>query len=345
MNILDGKSLARHLGTAVVVLLGCCVVALGLGTGGFSLQDLREIFGGGEEAATLWETRVTRVVLGAVCGAALSTSGAALQALLRNPLADPYVLGVSGGAALGGTLAVGVASSLGGGEVLGTLGIWLLPAGAYAGAVGTLLVLWLAVRVAPQQQPVAVLLSGVVLNACCLAAVSVVRLLVRAETAQSLMGWMMGSIGSERWTVVASAAAYTGAGLVWLTVLAGPLHLIAQGDTLATRLGVRVTRVRVAALLAVSLMVAGVVSITGMIGFVGLMVPHVTRMVVGPDARVLLPASALWGAGALVLLDGVTRALFPVFGTEIPVGAITALMGGPGFLWLLNRHLRQAVAS
>lgn len=330
-----------HLGVACVALLGCVAVGLMLGPQGFSPKDVVDLLSGGEDGALLWETRATRVVLGAACGAALSMAGAALQALLRNPLADPYVLGVSGGAALGGTLAVGLAGALGGGAVLGALGTWLLPLGAYAGAVATLGVLWLAVRVAPQQQALAVLLSGVVLNAFCLAVVSVVRLLVRAETAQSLLGWMMGSLGSESWTVVSSAVAYTGAGLVWLTALAGPLHLVAQGDALAQRLGVEVARVRVQALLAVSLMVAGVVSITGMIGFVGLMVPHLCRVMVGQDSRVLLPASALWGAGILVLLDGFTRGMFPLFGTEMPVGALTALLGGPAFLWLLHRHLRQ----
>jgi iron complex transport system permease protein len=339
MQPLTTSRLATQVALAALACLGCLAFAACLGTDGFSLSSLPELFARGDEAEILREARLTRVVLGALCGAALSMAGAALQALLRNPLADPFVVGVSGGAAVGGTAAVTAAGLLNL-PVLQGLGAWLLPMGAYAGALTVLLLIYTAARVGGRTSSSGVLLSGVVFNAFCLALVSVLRLLVRAETAQSLMSWMMGSVGSETWTMVLITGVYVGVGLAWLMVLAGPLHLLAQGDEAAARLGVRVEAVRMQAYLATSLVVAGVVSETGMIGFVGLMVPHICRLFTGADVRVLLPVSALMGAGFLTLCDGMSRALFQLLGTEFPVGAITALLGGPAFLWLLSRQSR-----
>ena len=152
---------------------------------------------------------------------------------------------------------------------------------------------------------------------------------------------MSGSTAAARdaGTMVAITAVYVTVGALWLVRLAGSLHLLAQGDDAAARLGVSVERMRLQAYLATSLLVAGVVSVTGMIGFVGLMAPHMARAIAGPDARVNIPLSGLLGAGALMVCDGLSRALFPLFGTEFPVGAFTALAGAPVFLVLLRRHL------
>lgn len=333
---LTASRLAVALVGALVLALACAAVAACMGPAGFAPQDLWRALGSGPEAEILREARWTRVALGLVCGAALSIAGAALQALLKNPLADPYVVGVSGGAAVGGTLALTLSEVAGVGA---SLGGWLLPVGAYGGALLVLVVVWAAARASGGVSAVGVLLSGVVFNAFCLALVSVLRLMVRAETAQALMAWMMGSIGSETWTTVLMSAAYVGVGVAWLVALAGRLHLLAQGDEAAARLGVEVHATRRAAYLATSLVVAGVVGTTGMIGFVGLLVPHACRLVLGADVRLVLPFSALAGAGMLVLCDGAARALFGMLGTELPVGAITSLVGAPWFLWLLRRHL------
>lgn len=331
--------LASSLLIGAAVMLAGAAVAVCMGPQGLSPGDLVTLFSDDTAGHILREARLTRVVLGGLCGAALSLAGASLQALLRNPLADPYVVGVSGGAAVGGTLAVVIQEPLLAGVSTGWVAQLTLPLGAYLGALAVLALIYGAARVSGRASAIAVLLSGVVFNAFCLALVSVMRLWVRAETAQSLMAWMMGSVGSETWRMVGVTAIYVSIGAVWIVRLAGPLHLLAQGDDAAARLGVSVERMRLQAYLATSLLVAGVVSVTGMIGFVGLMAPHLCRMIAGPDARVNVPLSGLVGAAALMVCDGFSRALFPVFDTEFPVGAFTSLLGGPTFLWLLRRHL------
>lgn len=322
----------------VLLCMAGMALAACMGPGGFHLGDLAGMLQDGAAGDILREARLTRVVLGGLCGMALSMAGAALQALLRNPLADPFVVGVSGGCAVGGSLAVVLAEPL-----VAVLPAWalqgVLPLGAFAGGLLVLVVIYAAAQVGGRASPVAVLLSGVVFNAFCLAVVSVIRLLVRAETAQSLMAWMMGSVGSESWPVVGATAFYVLLGAAWLVRLAGPLHLLAQGDATAARLGVDVEATRRWAYFATSLLVAGVVSVTGMIGFVGLMVPHLCRVMAGPDARVTIPLSGLLGAATLALFDGLSRMAFPFLQTEFPVGALTSLLGGPAFLIILRGHL------
>jgi iron complex transport system permease protein len=331
---LTARKLLACVGVGTLGLLVAVAVALCMGPSGFSPEDLGVVFSNDAAAHVLREARLTRVLLGVLAGAGLGMSGAVLQALLRNPLADPFVVGISGGAAVGGTAAVVLM------ELLGMTAVWALPLGAYAGAIAVLLIIYAAASISGRVSSVAVLLAGVVFNAFCLALVSVLRLLVRAETAQSLMSWMMGSIASETWSVVNATAVYVAVGCTWLMFLAGRLHLLAQGDDTAARLGVDVERTRRMAYLATSLLVAGVVSVTGLIGFLGLMVPHVVRVLAGADARVVIPMSALLGGAALVLFDGASRSLFLMFGTEFPVGALTSLLGGPAFLWLLRKHLQ-----
>lgn len=338
---LTRSGLWMGLAACVVMCAGCLLVALAMGTGGVDPAGVWDGLRG--EDPLIVQVRLPRVVLGAVVGGALALAGAALQALLKNPLADPYVVGVSGGAAVGGTLMVallGSAAQAGG----ATWAPWALPLGAFAGAVLALVLLMGVVRWEGGMGAVAVLLSGVVFNAFCLAVVGIIRLLVSAETAQGLASWMMGSIASERWGHVAATAAYSAVGMVWLVALAGRLHVMAQGDELAGRLGVAVARTRAQAFVAVGLLVGGVVSMTGMIAFVGLLVPHAVRMVLGADMRRLMPASALVGAGLLPVMDGAARLCFPLWGTELPVGALTALCGGPVFLVLLRRHHGRGAA-
>ncbi|MEW5854724.1 MAG: iron ABC transporter permease [Myxococcota bacterium] len=337
---LTPRSLFLALVVAAGVLVVCTAFALGMGPEGFRLADLTTLGGSSDAALILQQARLPRVLLGALCGAALAMSGAALQALLRNPLADPYIVGVSGGAALGGSLAIVVGQRVLGTLHEGWLGTAAVPLGAYLGALLVLLLIYAAARAAGRASALSVLLCGVVFNSFCAALVSVLKLVVSAETAQSLLAWLMGSVASEPWPVVGVTAIYVGVGAVVLVAMAGRLQLLAQGDEAAARLGVSVERTRRAAYLATSLVVAGVVAVTGLIGFVGLMVPHLVRLGGRADARLVIPVSGLVGAGMLVVCDALSRGLFAVWGTEFPVGAITALLGSPAFLWLLRKQLR-----
>jgi iron complex transport system permease protein len=326
---LTGQRLVRALlACTAVLVLGVAVAAI-LGPAGAHPGDLGRLLTG---EPIMLHARLPRVVLGVLCGAGLALAGATLQALLQNPLADPYVVGVSGGAALGGTLMVALGTVV----PWGAWGPWLLPAGALAGAVSALLLLGVVLG-ASAAQGSAVLLGGVVFNATCLALVAILRLTMRAETAVALGSWMLGDISSEPWPLVAATAVWVGVASVWLLFLAGPLHVLAQGESTALRLGLNTTGVRIQAYLAVSMLVAGVVSVAGMVGFVGLVVPHALRARLGADARVLLPASFMVGGALLPLLDGLARVSFLLWNTELPVGALTALLGGPLFLRVL-RH-------
>ncbi|MCC7536970.1 MAG: iron ABC transporter permease [Deltaproteobacteria bacterium] len=280
----------------------------------------------------LLEVRLPRVVLGALAGGALASVGVALQALLRNPLGDPYVLGTSGGAALGATLALVV------GVPVGALGGLVLPLWAFAGAVLATLVAYAAAHVTGRATTTSVLLAGVVINAFTSAAIMLIKTLVTSTKAQEMLFWLMGFIGNESWPTLGMLAVYVLVGTVALSLLGGRMNLLSLGDSTASHLGLDVKRTKQLLLGVSSLVVGGVVALCGLIGFVGLVVPHALRLSVGPDHRVLVPASALAGATFVVLADLAARLSFDVFGTEPPVGAITAVIGCPVFLWLMARY-------
>jgi iron complex transport system permease protein len=295
--------------------------------------------------------RLPRALLGALVGAALSVAGAALQSLLQNPLADPFVLGVSGGAALGGTCAIAL-----GLDRLGSLLAPLdatLPAvlsaslrglsdfspvaiAAFAGALLATAVVFAAGRVNGRLSPYGALLAGVIFNAFAAAAITCLKLFAAPERLGALLYWLAGALryydGGTLLGLLLLVALSTGL----LVRDAHALNLLALGDDAALSLGVEVGRVRRRLFIAASLAVAGAVALSGLIGFVGLLVPHVLKLWLGPDQRLLLPASALGGAVFLVVADTAVRLLFPLLGGEAPVGVFTALLGGPVFLWLLR---------
>src|SRR5215472_583090 len=250
--------------------------------------------------------RLPRVLLGAVAGAGLAASGVAFQAVLRNPLAEPYVLGVSGGAALGATIAI--LAALTGGLAATALVHALVRAGGAVSATS-------------------VLLAGVVVNAIAAAAITFLKTLVEASKAQELLFWLMGFLDVPSPAALGFVSAYVALGAVLLLRDAGRLNLLALGDEGAAHLGVDVRALERRTLLACSIVVGAIVSVTGLIGFIGLVVPHALRRLFGPDTRVLLPASLLGGGATLVLCDLVSRALFRWLHTEPPVGAVTALVG------------------
>lgn len=278
----------------------------------------------------LFETRLPRVLLAAVVGAALATAGAALQGLMRNPLAEPHLIGVSGGAALGAVIAVIV----GGRGVFAEVSV--LPLAAAAGAlISMAIVYWLAL-VHGRLQPYVLLLAGVVYNAFAGALIMFVNSIADYYQAYGILFWLMGSLATQSYRLVATIAVYAGAGMIWLVLQARELNLLSLGEEAAIQLGVDVHRVRRTTFIASALLVGAVVSVSGMIGFVGLIVPHVMRLLLGADHRLLLPASALAGATFLVWADTIARSALGV--VEIPVGVITAMCGGPFFVYLLKRE-------
>jgi len=281
--------------------------------------------------AILVDVRLPRVVLAMIVGAALSGAGVAFQAVLRNPLADPYILGVSGGAALGAVLYTAIAGSAELGSPVGR------PAAAFAGALTTLGLLFFA-RVRGRTEPTALLLVGVILNAIYSALILFLVTTGDASRFQGALFFLVGTLGSLPWSVLVSAGALTVVGLAALMLLSHRLNLLAFGEEVAGHLGVDVERTMWMSVAAASLVTAGAVAFTGLVGFVGLIVPHLVRTLCGPDHRLLLPASVLGGAGFVILADTAARTV--VAPVEMPVGVITALVGGPFFLWLYLRHMR-----
>ena len=309
----------------VVTFIVIFSVALGIGT---SAVDVFAVF---HPDALLISIRLPRVALAALVGAALAASGAALQAILQNPLADPYVVGVSGGAALGGVLAMSV----------GVVGAFSTPLCAFGGAAGSLLLLFAIARLSGRTDPLTLLLAGTIFNAFAFAVVTVIKTLVHANKAQELLFWLMGALNPEPPSTLLALAVYITVGIATLGLGSGALNLLTFGDEIATAQGMHVGRARMGLFLAAALLVGAVVAVAGMIGFVGLVVPHVGRRFLGADHRRLLPACVLGGASFLVCADALARLTFFFFGTEVPVGAITASCGGPFFLWMLLWDGRQ----
>lgn len=340
-------SLSRRSRLALALAAGALAVAIAVAAScalGAQPISFRAAWAGADpDAAILFGLRLPRAVLAALVGCALAAAGTALQALLRNPLAEPFVLGVSGGAALGGSLvlvaAAGVARLAGeAGAALG--GAPPVAAGAVAGAIGATAVVFGLGRIGGRLVPEAALLVGIVFNAFAAGVITLLKMLVPPEQASRLMYWLLGAVGYETPSTIALGAALVLLSVGALVALSARLNLLTLGDEEAASLGLDVRRDRAAVFFAASAATGAAVALAGMVGFVGLIVPHLVRRVVGPDHRLLVPASALFGAAFLVLADALARLAFLPLGTEPPVGAVTAFLGGPFFLWLLRRTAR-----
>ncbi len=294
------------------------------------------------DAVIFWSLRLPRALLAVTVGAGLAASGATLQGLLRNPLADPFVLGVSGGAALGATLAIALGLATVGQVASGLLGGFERLSGpallAFLGAGASVLFVLAASRGHAARAPYAALLTGVVFNAFAAAAITLIKTLSAPDRLGEILYWLAGTLGYERGSTLGLAALLQAVALGVMVALSGRLNLMTLGDDDAVALGVPVARTRRLLLLATSASVAGAVVLTGLIGFVGLIVPHLLRLAFGPDQRLLVPLSALGGAVFLVLADLLARLSIALFGGELPVGVITALLGGPLFIALLYRR-------
>lgn len=281
----------------------------------------------GVPGVIVWQVRLPRILLAFLVGGSLAGVGVALQALLRNPLAEPFVLGISSGAAFGATLAM----LLGVGNTF--LGVSTLPLWAFAGGLLAIMVVY-RISVAYRMLSVhTLLLAGVILNALFSALIMFAISIADPTQAFKMMLWLMGTLTvPEFWTLV-TLLVYLACGFLILFWLARPLNILTLGDESARSLGVEVDRIKKLVFVTSALVTGAVVSIAGLIGFVGMVVPHAVRMIIGADHRLLLPVAALAGGAFLTVADTVARtALAP---TELPVGVVTALIGGPFFIYLL----------
>ncbi|BAS28625.1 corrinoid ABC transporter permease [Limnochorda pilosa] len=334
------------LAAAALLLAGVALVSAALGPAGIGPLTLLQMVGarlslGPVETpwpqsyeAIFFQVRLPRVVLGALIGAALGVAGTTLQGLFRNPMADPYILGVSGGASVGAVLALTLAGRA------PWLGFQAVPGAALLFALTTVALVYRLARVREEVPMTGLLLAGVAVSALCSALVSLVLTLNR-KSAETAIFWLMGSLSGASWREVAVVTPYFAAGALLAMVHARELNLLLLGEEAAYHLGVEPERVKRRLLFTASVMAAAAVSVSGVIGFVGLIVPHAVRLVMGPDHRLLIPVAGLMGATLLVASDTLARMLLsPV---ELPVGVVTALAGVPFFLWLLRRHRASLV--
>ncbi|MXW36529.1 MAG: iron ABC transporter permease [Chloroflexi bacterium] len=278
----------------------------------------------------VWGIRMPRIVLAICVGAGLGMAGASLQAIFRNPLAEPGLIGVSSGGALGAIVLIitGVAP----------LGWLSLPLAAFAGALLLTLVVYGLARSDGRTQVVTLILTGVAMNSIAGGLIGLAGFLADDAELRSIVFWTLGSLAGATWRVVLPVALMTVFGLVLLPH-ARAMNLIVLGEREAFHLGVSTERVRVLVIVVSTLVVGAGVAVAGIVVFVGLVVPHLLRIVIGPDHRVLLPASALGGAILLLGADLVARTI--VVPAELPLGVVTALIGGPYFLFLLRRTTRE----
>lgn len=288
----------------------------------------------GPAADIVLRVRLPRVALGVGVGAALAVAGVLFQALLRNPLADPYVLGVSGGAALGAITVLSLGAGFG-------LGYAAVPPAAFAGALVATVLLYAVAGAQGRLSPTQLLLTGIVFNAFASAAIVFLASLAGLTQGANLFLWLIGSLSAVRADAAGWLAGFLVIGVGAALWLARSLDLLTLGSDAAAQLGVNVERDQRVLLLATSVMVGAAVAAAGLVGFVGLIVPHLLRLVVGSDHRLLVPTAALGGAAFLVFCDTLARTL--PGGRELPVGAITAVVGGPLFLWLLRRGAGRVV--
>ncbi len=320
------------------------IISLNVGFSSIPLQKVIAILFGGiningifnlpepstAEATILLQIRLPRIFAGMLVGVALSMGGVVFQAIFRNPMADPYILGVSSGAALGGVTAIAF--------LLGTtaLGTFAVPFMAFAGASVTALLVYRLARVGSITPTMSLLLSGIAISIVLSSIVTLTLFFVNPyDQLQAIVFWLVGSLASMSWAEVIAVAPLILIPAILVNFFARDLNIVLLGEEEAGHLGVEIESLKKMVLLLTSLSIASAVAISGIIGFVGLIVPHIVRLIVGPDHRILLPSAIIGGATYMVVFDALARSIYPPL--ELPVGVITAMAGGPFFLYLLRR--------
>ena len=330
--------------TVFAVLLLAAIIA-GVGIGPLSLppdEVLRILFAqmtngslGGVDpssAHVVWELRLPRVAQAAIVGASLAIAGAALQGLFGNALADPGIVGVTSGASLGAIIAIVLGLTI--------FGPWTVPAMSFAFGLATTALIYVLARPGHGGGTVQLLLVGIAVTAVGGSINGFFTYIADTTELESIVYWSMGSLNRASWDAVGAALPFFIVGLAVLISMARPLDVLALGEKQAKHVGLDVRRTRKLLVVATAVIVAAAVATAGSIGFVGLVVPHIVRIIVGPGHRWLLPLSALGGALMIVLADIGARTLNPP--SEVPIGLFTGLVGGPFFLWLLYRRQKTA---
>lgn len=315
----------------LAVLAACTALAL---WAGYRRLDFAALGDDPTARAVFFRLRLPRVVMAGLIGATLAAVGTALQAMFRNPLADPFTLGVSGGGALGASIAIAL------GWGLRLSGIPLVFLAAFLGAGLAVAVVYRIARTGSVVMPGALLLAGIVVNLIANAGVLTVQYVADQNRALQILRWLIGSLDVVGFSVIWRMLFFLIPGWAVLLAFSRDLQLLAVDVEAAAALGVNVRRCEQAVYLASALLVGVTVSVGGSIGFVGLIVPHIARLLFGQDVRVVLPCSLLLGAAFLMLADVVARTVLGQ--TELPVGAVTGVLGGPFFLWLMRREQRYA---
>ncbi len=337
----DRGGLARRMTLVLVAaVLTVSLLSLGAGASGVSLVDTLAALSRGEalepsESLVLFQIRLPRLVMGLLVGAALAVSGAVMQGLFRNPLADPGLVGVSAGAGLGAITAIVLGGALPP-ALAAVAGVHLVPLAAFVGGLTATLVLYAIASRHGRTSVATMLLGGIALAALTGAASGLLIYLADDSQLRTLTFWSMGSLAGASWPQLIAAGPLMMAALVAAPFLARGLNGLALGEAAAFHMGLPVERTKRMAVLTVAASIGAAVAISGGIGFVGLVVPHLLRLATGPDHRRLLPNAALLGAVLLVLADLISRTI--VAPSELPIGIITAIAGGPVFIAILLRQ-------
>lgn len=282
--------------------------------------------------STLWVVRFPRIVMGLVVGAALAVAGAVMQAIFGNPLAEPGVVGVSSGAALGAAAAIVFG--------LTAVGGWMVALLAFAGGLLAVLLVYFVSRASGRTEVVTLLLTGIAINAFAGAGLALLMFVGDTGSREQIVFWQLGSLNGSRWQEVGIVSAVAVVGIVVALVCARQYDLLSLGERAARHLGVNVETLRVVSIVLVALLTGAAVAFCGIIAFVGLVVPHIIRMAIGPAHRALIVASAVGGGVLMVFADIVARTMVP--GADLPIGMLTSLIGGPFFFYLLYRARRQS---
>ncbi|WP_148864369.1 FecCD family ABC transporter permease [Marinobacter fonticola] len=342
MHAEDVRRLPAPVSYAVllIILLGAALLALSSGAYPVAIDDLLRMFTGNTPddptaELVLWDIRIPRLLLGLLTGAVLAVSGALLQGLFRNPLADPGLIGVSSGAALAAVAVIVLGGSgLAGWSALA--GRWALPLAAFIGGSVTTLLAWRIARRQGQTSVALLLLAGIAINAIAGAGTGLLTFYADDNALRSLTFWTMGSLAHARWEDLWLAGPWMLVTLIVAPLLARPLDAFLLGEPVAGHMGYSTDWVKRGAIVLAALGVGAAVAVTGLIGFVGLVIPHLLRQIFGAGHRLLLPACALGGGALLVLADCLARVI--VAPAELPIGLMMALLGGPFFLMLLMRN-------
>jgi len=331
MRYLTKKKWMRTNAGLLLLLAAILAAAVAIGP---EHVDWRGMWNGTDARATaiVMVSRLPRVLIAALIGLALASAGGVYQAMLRNPLADPFILGVAGGAALGSV----IATAFGAPTIL-------ISVAAFFGAASSILLIFAIARTHGRLPPHTLLLTGVVFNAFCFALILFVNAVVNMEEAYQILFLLIGNVEVSDLVTVAIAASFILPMFAVLVGVAGRMNVLTLGDDDAHALGLNVERLRAIVFIASSVMVGAAVAVSGLVGFVGLFIPHAVRLVFGADHRLLVPASGLVGAMFLVAADTVARTVLvqTQLSTQLPVGVITALIGAPAFMLLLRKQMRE----